>query len=126
MNELVSAASGPKNQVQAKINNYNQLSTLYTTLNTKISAIDTALQAIDTSSEFREFTGTTTDEDVFTVSTDGDAIAGSYEITVASLAKAQIHTVDIDGAFEGMSKNMNTIFQIKKKEKETNQEKSIR
>ena len=26
-----------------------------------------------------------------------------------------IHTVDIDGAFEGMSKNMNTIFQIKKK-----------
>ena len=96
VNELVSAASGPKNQVQAKINNYNQLSTLYTTLNTKISAIDTALQAIDTSSEFREFTGTTTDEDVFTVSTDGDAIAGSYEITVASLAKAQIHTVDID------------------------------
>ena len=96
VNELVSAASGPKNQVQTKINNYNQLSSLYTTLNTKISAIDTALQAIDTSSEFREFTGTTTDEDVFTVSTDGDAIAGSYEITVSSLAKAQIHTVDIN------------------------------
>ena len=95
VNELVSAASGPKNQVQKKINNYNQLSSLYTTLNTKISAIDTALQAIDTSSEFREFTGTTTDEDVFTVSTDGDAVAGSYEITVSALAKAQINTVDI-------------------------------
>ena len=63
VDELVSAASGPKNQVQTKINNYNQLSSLYTTLNSKISAIDTALQAIDTSSEFREFTGTTTDED---------------------------------------------------------------
>ena len=25
-----------------------------------------------------------------------------------------IHTVDIDGAFEGMSRNMETIFQIKK------------
>ena len=55
-----------------------------------------ALQAIDTSAEFREFTGTTTDSDVFTVSTDGDKVAGSYEINVVSLAKAQINTVDID------------------------------
>ena len=31
VNELVSAASGPKNQVQTKINNHNQLSSLYTT-----------------------------------------------------------------------------------------------
>ena len=96
VNELVTAASGPKNLVQQKINNYNSLSSLYTTLNTKISAMDTALQAIDTAAEFREFTGTTTDSDVFTVSTDGDAVAGSYEINVLSLAKAQINTVDID------------------------------
>jgi flagellar hook-associated protein 2 len=96
VSELVSAASGPKNLVQTKINNYNALSTLYTTLNSRISAMDTALQAIDTSSEFREFTGTSTDEDVFTVSTDGDAVAGAYEISVVSLAKAQIHTADID------------------------------
>ena len=52
--------------------------------------MDTALQAIDTAAEFREFTGTTTDSDVFTVSTDGDAVAGSYEISVLSLAKAQL------------------------------------
>ena len=96
VNELVTAASGPKNLVQQKISNYNTLSSLYTTLNSRISAMDTALQAIDTSSEFREFTGTTTDEDVFTVSTDGDAVAGSYEINVLSLAKAQINTIDID------------------------------
>ena len=96
VNELVAAASGPKNLVQQKISNYNTLSSLYTTLNSRISAMDTALQAIDTSSEFREFSGTTTDEDVFTVSTDGDAVAGSYEISVLSLAKAQINTVDID------------------------------
>ena len=96
VNELVSAASGPKNQVQVKINNYNTLSSLYTTLNSRISAMDTALQAIDTSSEFRAFTGTSTDDDVFTVSTDGDAVAGSYEVNVVSLAKAQINTVDID------------------------------
>lgn len=96
VNELVTAASGPKNLVQTKINNYNTLSSLYTTLNSRISAMDTALQAIDTSSEFRAFTGTSTDDDVFTVSTDGDAVAGSYEINVLSLAKAQINTVDID------------------------------
>jgi len=110
VNELVAAASGPKNLVQQKIANYEQLSTLYTNLNTRINSIDTALQAIDTAAEFREFTGTTTDEDVFTVSTDGSAVAGSYEINVVSLAKAQINTVDIDYTNSGGDDIFSTDF----------------
>lgn len=97
VNELVAAASGPKNIVQQKIANYESLSALYTTLNNRINAVDTALQAIDTSSEFRDFTATTTDEDVFTVSADGDAVAGSYAVTVGRLAQAQIHNITVDG-----------------------------
>ncbi len=97
VNELVSAASGPKNQVTAKIANYERLSSLYTTLNTKVKAIDTALSAIEESDKFREFSGTSSDEDVFTVSTDGDAVAGTYTITVNSLAAAQINNLTVDG-----------------------------
>jgi flagellar hook-associated protein 2 len=97
VNELVSAASGAKNQAQKKLNNYEQLSSLYTTLNTKVKAIDTALAAIKDEDDFREFSGTSSDDDVFTVATDGDAVAGSYEITVSSLAKAQIHNMTVEG-----------------------------
>jgi flagellar hook-associated protein 2 len=67
VNELVSAASGAKNQAQKKLNNYEQLSSLYTTLNTKVKAIDTALAAIKDEDDFREFSGTSSDDDVFTL-----------------------------------------------------------
>jgi len=96
IDELVAVASGPKNQVQKKIANYETLSTLYATLNTRVTDVDTALAAIEDADDFREFTGTTSDEDVFTVATDGDAVAGSYTITVNALAKAQIHNVTVE------------------------------
>lgn len=96
IDELVAVASGAKNQVQKKIVNYETLSELYATLNTRVTAVDTALAAIDDATDFREFTGTSTDEDVFTVATDGDAVAGSYAITVNSLAEAQIHNVTVE------------------------------
>jgi len=97
IDELVNAASGAKNQAVRKKANYEQLSSLYTTLNTKVKAIDTALAAIDDEDDFREFTGTSSDEDVFTVATDGDAVAGSYEIRINALAKAQIHNLTVEG-----------------------------
>ncbi len=97
IDELVNAASGSKNQAVRKKASYEQLSSLYTTLNTKVKAIDTALAAIKDEDDFREFTGTSSDEDVFTVATDGDAVAGSYEITINALAKAQIHNLTVEG-----------------------------
>jgi flagellar hook-associated protein 2 len=97
VNELVLAASGAKNQVENKITKYEQLSSLYTTLNSKISAIDTALKNIQDEDDFREFSATSTDDDVFTVEADGDAVAGSYAVTVTALAKAQIHNITVEG-----------------------------
>jgi flagellar hook-associated protein 2 len=98
LDELVNAASGPRNQIQNKINSYEQLSGLYSSLNTQLSTLDTSLSAIQTESTFREFSGTSTDSDVFTVDTDGDAVAGSYAITVTQLAQAQINNVAIGGS----------------------------
>lgn len=109
IDELVAVAAGPKNQVQTKITNYETLSTLYATLNTRVTAVDTALAAIEDAEDFREFTGTTTDEDVFTVATDGDAVAGSYTITVNTLAAAQIHNVTVEGT-TSFSSTSDTIF----------------
>ena len=74
IDELVTTISGPRNLVQRKINTANQLSTLYTTLNTKMSTLDSSLSAIQDADDFREFSGTSSDTDVATVSTDGDAV----------------------------------------------------
>ncbi len=98
LDELVNAASGSRNKIQSKITAYEQLSGLYSSLNTQLSALDTSLSAIQTESTFREFTGTSSDTDVFTVDTDGDAIAGSYAITVTQLAQAQINNIAIGGS----------------------------
>jgi flagellar hook-associated protein 2 len=109
IDELVNAVSGPRNLVQRKIASTNQLSTLYTTLNTKMSTLDTSLSAIQTASNFREFTGTSSDTDIATVSTDGDAVAGSYSITINSLATAQIADVTLNGA-DTFSAVTDTVF----------------
>jgi len=67
--------------------------------------VDTALEAMEDEEDFREFTAATTDEDVFTVSADGDAVAGSYSVTINQLAQAQIHNITIGGTtrFESTS-----------------------
>jgi flagellar hook-associated protein 2 len=97
IDELVAVASGPKKITQQKIANYEQLSALYATLNTRVAAVDTALAAIEDTDDFRSFTGTSSDEDVMTIATDGDAVAGSYAVTVTALAQAQIHNLTLEG-----------------------------
>ena len=97
IDELVAVASGPSNIAKQKIIDYEALSALYATLNTRITAVDTALAAIEDAEDFRAFTGTSSDEDVMTIATDGDAVAGSYAVTVTALAQAQIHNVTLEG-----------------------------
>lgn len=109
IDELVTAVSGPRNLVQRRLATVQQLSTLYTTLNTKMSTLDSSLSAIQTAATFREFTGTSSDTDVATVSTDGAAVAGSYAVTINSLAVAQIADVTLNGA-DTFSATTDTVF----------------
>ena len=87
VNELVTAASGPRTWFNRRSIITTICLSLYTTLNSKISAIDTPCKRSTRLRSSESLHGTTTDSDVFTVSTDGDAVAGSYEINVLSLAK---------------------------------------
>jgi flagellar hook-associated protein 2 len=99
LDELVKVVSGPKIQIQKKITQYETLASLYTTLNSRLTAVDTALEAIEDTDDFRAFTTTTTD-DSLTVTAEGDAIAGSYDVTVTQLAKAQIDTFQVGSTTE--------------------------
>ena len=109
IDELVNSISGPRNLVQRKINTSNQLSTLYTTLNTKMTTLDTSLSAIQDEEDFREFTGTSSDTDIATVSTDGDAVAGSYSVVINALATAQIADLTLNGS-DTFSAVTDTVF----------------
>jgi len=94
LDELVKVVSGPKTQIQNKITSYETLASLYSTLNTRLKSVDTALAAIEDTDDFRSFTATSSD-DSMTVTAAGDAIAGSYDVTVTQLAKAQISTFQV-------------------------------
>ena len=109
IDELVSSVSGPRNLVQRKITTAQQLASLYTTLNTKMSTLDTSLSAIEDEDDFREFSGSSSDTDVATVATDGDAVAGSYSITINSLASAQIADLTLNSS-DTFSAVTDTVF----------------
>lgn len=109
IDELVSSVSGSRNIVQTRLAQNEQLSTLYTTLNTKMSTLDSSLSAIQDADDFREFTGTSSDTDMATVSTDGDAVAGSYTVIINSLATAQIADLTLNGA-DTFSATTDTVF----------------
>ncbi len=59
------------------------------TLKTKLLALQKAAQAIDTAGEFASLKATSSNEDILTVTAGTEAAAGSYDITVKTLAKAQ-------------------------------------
>lgn len=55
----------------------------------KIGTMNDALEALETITDFRSFSATNAENDSFTVSLDGDAVAGSYDIEVLSLASSE-------------------------------------
>jgi len=74
-----------------------------------MSTLDSSLSAIQDADDFREFTGTSSDTDIATVATDGDAVAGSYSITINALAAAQIADVTLNSA-DTFSAVTDTVF----------------
>jgi flagellar hook-associated protein 2 len=65
-----------------------QLSAL-SSLKGALGAFKTSVDTLKTSAAFTPRSATSSDADVFTVTTAGDAATGSYDITVVDLAKAQ-------------------------------------
>lgn len=72
--------------------------TAYGSLQGVLSSIKSALEGLDSVSDLTRFSATSGETDLFTVSADENATAGSYDVTVQQLAKAHKLTSD---AFSG-------------------------
>lgn len=90
INQLVSAASIPKQQLQTKKSEVEATKTSYSDLKAKIQSLQDVLETMDTTKEFQAAKGTSADEDKVTVSVTGDAVPGRYEVEVTQLAQAEM------------------------------------
>ena len=87
--QLVELRRAPMYRLQGRKKGFqNQISALGT-LKTKLTAMQDAMKALDTASEFSTLTASSNEEDFMTVSAGSDAAAGTYEIKILEMAKAQ-------------------------------------
>mgnify|MGYP006086122329 CR=1 FL=1 len=98
IDELAKASGRSKTSMQRKLAALEAKSTLFTTLNTRMDTLDTALEAIEDTDDFRSFSVVTEDDASFTATASGDAIGGSYDITVNAVATSQIEHFSIGGS----------------------------
>src|ERR1700722_11247121 len=101
VSELVAAAQAPQqqlitNQTTAVTANLSAVGTLKSALST----FQSALTALSTPSSFNSVTATSADDPLVSATASGDAVPGSYAVTVSSLASAQ---QILSGAFVGGS-----------------------
>ena len=87
---LTEAASGPKNSLLARIDDYEDKNEKITELINLIGDMEDSLEDIEDVGDFRSFKASYEENDAFDVSVDGEAVAGTYDITVGSIAKAEL------------------------------------
>lgn len=90
VNSLVAASATPMKIMEADLAREESKRDRVGEFKTKLTAIADSLKAINETDEFGEFGATLSDEGYFSATTDSQAIAGSYSITVNALAKAEI------------------------------------
>ncbi len=76
--------------MEDRIAEYEEKQSEIATLISLIGDMEDALDAIADIGDFRSFSATYEENDAFSVSVDGDAVAGSYDIEVSALAKAEL------------------------------------
>lgn len=94
IDSLVASASTPKLVMEAKKTDLEDLQSAYEELSSRLTDMQTALEDIDTLAEFRSLSGSSSDEDVATVTVDGDGVVGTYNLTVTQLADSAMLVSD--------------------------------
>jgi flagellar hook-associated protein 2 len=87
---MTEAASAPKNALLSRIDDYDDKKQKISELVNLIGDMETALEDIEDIGDFRSFKASYEENDAFDVSVDGDAVAGTYDIEVQSIAKAEL------------------------------------
>ena len=91
---LTEAASAPKNALLDRIDDYDDKKQKISELVNLIGDMETALEDIEDIGDFRSFKASYEENDAFDVSVDGDAVAGTYDVEVQSIAKAELEISD--------------------------------
>ena len=98
ISQLLDLAKKPIFALQKKEAAYHVELTAYGGLKSVLNGLKSAAQGLDTASNLTSFAAISGDTDIFTVSTDSAATAGSYNISVEQLA--QVHKVKSTGFSE--------------------------
>jgi flagellar hook-associated protein 2 len=86
ISQLVALERRPIDKLDSKRSIINAQISAYGSLKSKISAFESAMAALSQASSFKKFSGTSSDEDIFTAKVDSSAARGSFAIDVQALA----------------------------------------
>ncbi len=89
IDKLVEAASIPMTVMQEDVDELGEVADAYDELRTLLDSVYEAMEAIDSPADMRAATGSSSDEDVLGVTTDGTAVSGRYTVEVTSLASEE-------------------------------------
>ena len=116
VSELSAIYGRPKKILEARISVVDQRRTAFSDLNDMMSTLKDSLTDIQEVTEFRAFSSSQSEdsESYFTVTSDGAATAGTYEIGVQATAKSEMHVISgtnqtADGGTKGFSAKTSTV-----------------
>lgn len=89
VSQLVELKRAPVYRLQKRKKAFETQISALDTLKSKLTALQDAVQALDSANEFSSLKATSSDEDFLQVTAGSDAAAGTYNIEIQELAKAQ-------------------------------------
>lgn len=87
VSSLMQIERQPLARLESKEKIINAQISAYGAFKSKLSAFQTAMESLASASAFKQFQSSSEDEDIFTSSANSDAVTGSYNINVSSLAQ---------------------------------------
>ncbi|GEM_PF-937364 len=87
---ILEVAAVPKETLEEQLDALDQTKEATAGIESRLSDLSDAIDALDTLDELNSFTATTSDEGFITVTAEGEASPGSYDIEVVALAAAEI------------------------------------
>ena len=85
--------------LQAEEADYQVKLTAYGSMKSALDNLKSAMENLDSQADLNSFTATSGDKDLFTVSADDTAVAGSYDLTVQQMAKVHKLSSSAAGSF---------------------------
>ena len=87
---IMASSAAPKVTLEERIDEYEDKQSKLTELVSRLDTVQDSLEEIEDLSDFRSYAADYIENDEIEVTVDGDAVEGSYEIEVTSVAAAEM------------------------------------